>query len=85
MADERIEARLGDITELKADAIVDTANNQLQLGGGVAGAIRRKGGPAIGTGIAGRGFERIRIGGGTSILACQAAHRDISPTFADRS
>jgi O-acetyl-ADP-ribose deacetylase (regulator of RNase III) len=42
-----IELRQGDITELDADAIVNAANAQLQLGGGVAGAIRRKGGPQI--------------------------------------
>lgn len=37
----------GDISEMATDAIVNAANAQLQLGGGVAGAIRRKGGPAI--------------------------------------
>ncbi len=37
----------GDLTELSVDAIVNAANAQLQLGGGVAGAIRSKGGPSI--------------------------------------
>ncbi|GAB4307961.1 MAG: macro domain-containing protein [Promethearchaeota archaeon] len=37
----------GDITERKVDAIVNAANEHLQLGAGVAGAIRRKGGPSI--------------------------------------
>ncbi len=37
----------GDITELVIDAVVNAANSQLRLGGGVAGAIRRKGGPTI--------------------------------------
>jgi len=37
----------GDLTEQDTDAIVNAANNDLQLGGGVAGAIRRKGGDMI--------------------------------------
>ncbi|MFH1742064.1 MAG: macro domain-containing protein, partial [bacterium] len=37
----------GDITETEVEAIVNAANTDLQLGGGVAGAIRRKGGPSI--------------------------------------
>jgi O-acetyl-ADP-ribose deacetylase len=37
----------GDLTEMDTDAIVNAANNDLQHGGGVAGAIRRKGGSVI--------------------------------------
>lgn len=37
----------GDITELEIDAIVNAANEELQLGSGVAGAIREKGGSSI--------------------------------------
>jgi len=36
-----------DVTTLAVDAIANAANTQLQHGGGVAGAIRRAGGPAI--------------------------------------
>jgi O-acetyl-ADP-ribose deacetylase len=44
---EKIVIQQGDLTEMDTDAIVNAANNDLILGGGVAGAIRRKGGDAI--------------------------------------
>jgi O-acetyl-ADP-ribose deacetylase (regulator of RNase III) len=44
---EKIVVMQGDLTEMDVDAVVNAANNDLQLGGGVAGAIRRKGGDAI--------------------------------------
>jgi O-acetyl-ADP-ribose deacetylase (regulator of RNase III) len=37
----------GDITEQETEVIVNAANKDLILGAGVAGAIRRKGGPQI--------------------------------------
>lgn len=43
----KIKLRQGDLTEADVDAIVNAANNDLMLGGGVAGAIRIKGGPSI--------------------------------------
>jgi O-acetyl-ADP-ribose deacetylase (regulator of RNase III) len=54
----------GDITDLDVDVIVNAANEHLQLGAGVAGAIRTKGGPSIQE-------ECNRIGGtavGTAVM-----------------
>jgi O-acetyl-ADP-ribose deacetylase (regulator of RNase III) len=66
MAMDRTQLELveGDITDLEVDAIVNAANEHLQLGSGVAGAIRAKGGPSIQE-------ECNRIGGtpvGTAVM-----------------
>src|SRR3989454_12110591 len=42
-----VEVLQGDLTQQDVDAIVNAANNDLELGGGVAGAIARVGGPTI--------------------------------------
>jgi O-acetyl-ADP-ribose deacetylase (regulator of RNase III) len=45
--DLTVEVLQGDLTQQDVDAIVNAANNDLELGGGVAGAIARAGGPQI--------------------------------------
>ncbi len=42
-----IRTYLGDITDLEVEGIVNAANNWLWMGGGVAGAIKRRGGKEI--------------------------------------
>lgn len=42
-----VELAHGDISEAKADAIINAANNELWMGAGVAGALKRRGGTEI--------------------------------------
>ena len=59
----------GDITEAKAEAIVNSANNYFSMGAGVAAAIRKKGGIQIEEEAKAKGpvkvGEAVMTGGGT--------------------
>ena len=59
MSATRVVIMAGDLVEQHVDAIVNAANNDLQLGGGVAGAIRRAGGPSIQDECDARGPVRV--------------------------
>ncbi|MEM6797826.1 MAG: macro domain-containing protein, partial [Acidobacteriota bacterium] len=67
----------GDITELEVDAVVNAANEDLQLGSGVAGAIYEKGGPSIQeecNRIGSTGVGTAVLTGGGNLIARHVIH-----------
>ncbi|MGH2524714.1 MAG: macro domain-containing protein, partial [Anaerolineales bacterium] len=86
---QTLELYHGDLTEEKVDAIVNAANESLAHGGGVAGAIVRRGGQEIQDeskrwvrehGLAGHD-RPVLTGAGT--LACKAVIHAVGPVWAD--
>lgn len=68
-----VEVVEGDITKADTDAIVNAANNHLWMGGGVAGAIKRAGGPEIEREAVGKG--PIPVGSAIETTAGRLPHR----------
>ncbi len=69
IGDKVLEAIEGDITDYEGDAIVNAANNNFWMGGGVAGAIKKRGGTTIEEAAMRQGpkpvGESVITGGGT--------------------
>jgi O-acetyl-ADP-ribose deacetylase len=73
--ERKITAVVGDITTIEADAIVNAANNELWMGSGVAGAIKRAGGEEIEQEAIAKG--PIRIGEAVATSAGRLPHRRV--------
>jgi len=75
----------GDITERKVDAIVNPANSYLMHGGGVAGAIVRKGGKIIQEESSKIGFVKVGSSVITSSgsLSCKAIIHTVGPQMGE--
>ncbi|MGN6560457.1 MAG: macro domain-containing protein [Candidatus Nitrosocosmicus sp.] len=75
----------GDITERKVDAIVNPANSYLKHGGGVAGAIVRKGGKIIQEESDKIGFVKVGSSAITSggNLPCKSVIHTVGPQMGE--
>jgi O-acetyl-ADP-ribose deacetylase len=71
----RVSAIVGDITQADTDAIVNAANNELWMGSGVAGAIKRAGGEEIEREAVRKG--PIDVGGAVATSAGNLPHKRV--------
>jgi O-acetyl-ADP-ribose deacetylase len=65
----------GDISQVQADALVNAANNELWMGSGVAGALRRAAGPEVECEAISKGA--IKVGEAVATGAGQLAARGV--------
>jgi len=83
-----VDLRLGDISEVAADAIVNAANSHLWMGFGVAGALKRRGGSEIEKEAVKKGPIKVGQAVATSagklaarwVIHAAAMDQDLTPT-----
>jgi O-acetyl-ADP-ribose deacetylase (regulator of RNase III) len=76
----------GDIAEQSADALVNAAGTSLQMGSGVAGALRRKGGEALNDAAVHKGpvdLGAVAVTGAYKLDAEYVVHAAAMPHYGD--
>jgi O-acetyl-ADP-ribose deacetylase (regulator of RNase III) len=76
----------GDIAEQEADALVNAAGTSLEMGSGVAGALRRAGGEALNDAAVHKGpvnLGEVAVTGGYDLDADYVVHAAAMPHYGD--